>query len=417
MRIGVNALPMCESMGGLRQYFQRLFRELLTNDLTNDYIFYYHSGNIAELELIGVDRWRNGAVMLCNQDEILRHLGSIDVYFCPFHVLWPRPLPVASVVMLSDIQEVYYPQFFTPEALEWRRLNYAGSTRVADAVVTVSEFSRQTIVEQHHVNPEKVFVAYHASDETFHESVSVKDIECMGLPERFVFYPANHWQHKNHDALLRAICLLRDEESVSIPLVLTGHPGENCYPLNQQIAEYGLENLVQYVGYVSADMMHQLYQQATLLCFPSLFEGFGMPVLEGMASGCPVACSNTTSLPEVVGDAAITFNPTDCRDIARAIMSIWNKETLRAELIRKGRQRARQFTTIKMATAHMQAFEYALKTFLPESRNVYQQYLFEPLDKLEQDSAIQRLQFEKSFSWRITSPLRWLGDKIRAIYR
>jgi len=413
----VNAVPLKIRMGGVRQYFQRLFRELLATDSNNSYVFFYCAGNEEELDCLGTNRWREGAIKIADQGEILLHLTKIDVYFCPFAVLWPRPMPIPSVVELADIQEVYYPQFFTEEELRGRRLHYAPSTRSADAVITLSEFSKQAIVKHHLIDPDKIFVAHLVNDDSIVDLCNPPDISHLNLPDRFIFYPANHWQHKNHDAMLKALVLLKQDQGIVVPCVCTGFPMDNGYPLLEKITEYGLEEQVLHVGYVSHEEMQVLYSLATLLCFPSLFEGFGMPVLEAMSVGCPVVCANATSLPEVVGDAAVQFDPNNYCDVAAAILKVWNNENLREELACKGKIRASQFTVPRMASVHLRAFEYAVNTFLPDSRNVYQHFIFDQLAKSTCQEGLgtndRLLEIESSLSWRLTKPLRWLGDRIR----
>jgi len=417
MRIGVNAVPLNARMGGLRQYFQRLFIELLATDINNTYVFFYCAGNEEELGYLGTNRWREGAIKIEDQGEILLHLMNIDVFFCPFAVLWPRPIPIPTVVELADIQEVYYPHFFSEEDLRARRLHFAPSTRAADAVITLSEFSKQSIAEHHLIDPDKIFVAHLVADPVVAPYYPT-DIGHLSLPDQFIFYPANHWQHKNHDAMLKALAFLKQDQGIVVPCVCTGFPMENGYPLLEKIVEYGLTGQVLHVGYVSNEEMRALYSRATLLCFPSLFEGFGMPVLEAMSSGCPVVCSNATSLPEVVGDAAVLFDPDNYCDVAAAILKVWNNESLREELACKGKIRASKFTVSRLAAIHLQAFEYALKAFLPESRYVYQHLIFDQLaarptcqELKETDDRL--LAIESSLSWRITKPLRWLGDRLR----
>src|SRR5262245_11318331 len=100
MRIGVNCYLLQKTIGGLRQYFHRLFKELLANDLDNSYVFFYFDQNIEEMEQIGNNRWKDGAILLTDQTEVLNYLDKIDLYFCPFGAIWPRPVPLPSVVML-----------------------------------------------------------------------------------------------------------------------------------------------------------------------------------------------------------------------------------------------------------------------------------------------------------------------------
>jgi glycosyltransferase involved in cell wall biosynthesis len=355
MRIGVNCLPLSVEIGGLRQYFQRLFRILFTVDHENSYVFFYHQRNLKELEQIENDTWRKGAIEVANTEQILDHLAQIDMLFCPFTVLEPRPLPIASVVTLPDIQEVFYPQFFSESQLEFRKLHYPASTQAADSVITLSNYSKQTIAEHHKISQDKIFVAYPSLDQ------SAFQFERNQSPNRqreqkFLFYPANTWPHKNHDVLLKALLYLKTEMKLIVPSVFAGFPVPKSYPLEKKIYGFSLSDSVRFMGYVSNEQMEHLYRNATLLCFPSLFEGFGIPVLEAMVAGCPVACANTTSLPEIAGDAGIYFNPNDPQEMAKVIRSLWENPSLRNQMAAHGTLQAAKFTSEQMAKVHLTAF-------------------------------------------------------------
>jgi glycosyltransferase involved in cell wall biosynthesis len=377
VRIGVNCFLLQESMGGLRQYFHRLFRELLANDHENLYVFFYTDQNIKEMEHIGDERWKKDAVLLQDQIEVRNHLDKIDLYFCPFGALWPRPLPLPTVVTLVDIQEKYYPDFFSKEELWEREYHYDASTRAADRVITISEFSKDSIAHYHHVSKDKIDVAYLAADESFYEPVDSGDNSGLQLPDRYIFYPANRWFHKNHDNLLRAVSLLK-EKNIIINCVFTGFDYDGGYPLQKKVIEYGLESQVKVIGYVTGDGIKYVYKKAEMLCFPSLFEGFGMPPVEAMAIGCPVVCSNTTSLPEVVGDAALLFNPDDPGDIAEKIRAVWESRELRERLTKAGREQAKKFSVKRIASTHLEAFDKATLSYR-KSRYMFYRYFYEPL--------------------------------------
>jgi glycosyltransferase involved in cell wall biosynthesis len=398
------------NIGGLRQYFHRLFRELLATDYVNQYTFFYGENNVSEMEEIGNNRWKESAILVQSEGDILPLLGTIDLYFCPFHKLWPRPLPVASVVQLADIQEVYFPDFFNEAAKHFRKMHYAPSTQAADAVITLSEFSKRSITEHHHIPSEKIFVTPLVSDSSFDSSDEHHFPLPFELPDKFIFYPANHWLHKNHDTLLKALKYIREERGVTIPCIFTGfiQDHDNGYPLKDKIDEYGLQGLSTVLGYISQQELNELYKRAVLMCFPSLFEGFGMPILEAMRSGCPVVCSNVTSVPEVAGDAAIYFNPTDAQEMGNAILAMWNSQELRNDLTCRGLVRSQLFTADKMAQVHLVAFEYAYASFNEESRKLFRTHLYEPLFRCNEVYS-RMLQIESSFSWRLTSPLRWLA--------
>jgi glycosyltransferase involved in cell wall biosynthesis len=381
MRIGVNCFQLQESMGGLRQYFHRLFRELLANDKKHTYVFFYFEHNVREMEHLGDARWKKNAILLKDQRDVLRHLDKIDLYFCPFGVLWPRPVPVPSVVTLVDIQEKYYPEFFTKKDLWERDSHFKASTKTADQVITISEFSKKSIAHYHQISEEKIHVAYLAADESFYKPAESSNIRDLQLPERFIFYPANRWFHKNHDNLLRALCKLKLDRGIAINCVLTGFDYDGGYPLNRKIIEYGLADQVKVIGYVTVEEIRYIYSKADMLCFPSLFEGFGMPPLEAMAIGCPVICSNGTSLPEVVGDAALLFNPNDPSDIAKKIHALWNDDNLRDRMIALGKKQATKFSVKKMAEVHLAAFDLASLSYR-KSRYLFYRFMYEPLNRV-----------------------------------
>ena len=380
MRIGVNCFLLQKNIGGMRQYFFRLFNELLRNDSENSYVFFYFKHNIEELDSLGTEKWKEGAILLNDQDEISRHFDKIDVYFCLFGALWPRPVPKPSVVGLSDIQEKFFPEFFTSQDLWNRELHYIPSTKAADQVVTVSEFSKNSIAKFHRIPTDKIHVAYHAADEFFYSHESKGKEAFIQLPDRYIFYPANRWLHKNHDNLLKALTILKAEQKLAVDCVLTGFDYTTGYPLKKNIEEYGLTNQVHDLGYVSLDELKYIYQNAAMLCFPSLFEGFGMPVLEAMACGCPVACANVTSIPEVVGDAALLFDPHDPKDIAQCIMKLLFDENIANRLRKKGMERVKLFSQSKSAAKHLEVFKMAAATYR-KRRYFYYRYLYEPIHK------------------------------------
>jgi glycosyltransferase involved in cell wall biosynthesis len=364
VRIGVNCYFLQSHVGGMKQYFLNLFRELLTCDAANNYVFFYFPHNIAELAELGTDRWQAGAVSLQRMAQIRQHLAGLDVYFCPINGLQPLPLPpIPTVATLADVQDVYYPQFFTPEDLFYRDWYLRLSSRLADRLITISQFSKQAMASHYHLPPEKLIVAYPCVDERFFHSFEIAKAPSYPLPERFILYPANRWHHKNHDGLLQAIQLLKEQEGLSISAVFTGRDVDHGYQLKEMAAHYDISDLVYQIGYLSVEEMAYLYRKARLLVFPSLFEGFGIPLVEAMIVGCPIAAAKRTSLPEVAGEAALYFDPTVPAEMARAIKRLWFDADLRVRLIELGRQRAQIFSPAQMAQAHLEAFSWAIRGY------------------------------------------------------
>jgi glycosyltransferase involved in cell wall biosynthesis len=367
MRIGVNCYLLQPHVGGLRQYFLILFRELLEQDDEHEYVFFWYTHNATELEQLGTDRWRRHAVLLEDQRHILAHLDRIDLYFCPFSALYPRPVPRPTVMTLVDIQEAFYPEFFTPNDRYMRELHFPGSTRMADRVITISEFSRRAIVEHHRLPAARVAVVHLCADERYARSADEARAPLVPLPARFIFYPANLWKHKNHDILLRALRVLREERGRRVDLVLTGIAQDNGYPLAAMAQAHGVSDQVHVLGYLAVEEVAYLYRRADMLVFPSLFEGFGIPLVEAMAAGCPVVAANATSIPEVTADAAELFDPASPAALAAAIERVADDEGWRCTLRTRGLRRAREFSVGRMADGHRTVFREAARAYSPSA--------------------------------------------------
>ena len=191
--------------------------------------------------------------------------------------------PAATTIL--DLQHEFLPENFPRWELAYRRRLYGASARRSRIVIAISEHARETLVERLSLEPERV--------RTIHLGVDLERFSPADVPrEPFLFYPANAWPHKNHERLFEAVALLRREHR-DLRLVLTGDHDD-------------VPDFVDARGRVSQDELVELYRRASALVFPSLYEGFGQPVLEALACACPVACSDLPPLREVAGDAAST---------------------------------------------------------------------------------------------------------------
>jgi glycosyltransferase involved in cell wall biosynthesis len=235
------------------------------------------------------------------------------------------------VVTLQDLQHELQPQFFSRAERAWRRVAYHPSARRAHLVIVPSEHVRETALERLGIEGERVRVIPYGVD---HERFRLSAVP----REPFLLYPANRWPHKNHERLFDAFALVLRERP-DLRLVLTGF-GRDRGPL---------PNGVETRGYVTRDELADLYARAAALVFPSLYEGFGLPPLEAMASGCPVAVSRAASLPEVCGDAAQYFDPTSPAEIAEAVLDVLADAE---EWSARGLHHAEAFTWDRAARAH-----------------------------------------------------------------
>lgn len=287
---------------------------------------------------------------------------GLDVLHYPVTVPIPRS-SVPRVTTVYDVQHHDMPQFFSPVERAYRRWAYDQAARDADVVVTTSAWSRERLVQLLGLAPEHVHVVHMGVDlERFTPSPEPIDERLradLGLPERFVVYPANLWPHKNHERLVEALARTGDPE---LGLVLTGRDYGRLDALVAHASALGVGHRVLHLGYVQRDALPALYRLARAMVFPSLYEGFGAPPLEAMACGCPVASSTRASLAEVVGDAVAELEPESVESIAGALETVVGDEKTRSRLRSAGLERARAFSWGASAERHTAIYARACAT-------------------------------------------------------
>jgi len=316
----------------------------------------------------GVHRALGRSQTLGYRAESLRDLirrERLDLWFCPFTNLEPRVCPVPAVITVHDLQHEYYPDFFHPAELAHRRTFYPESCRAADHIIAVSEFTRRCVLEKYDIDPTRASAIWEAAG---------SDVDWQGgragvphvrqkyaLPGPFVLYPANTWHHKNHRRLIEALARYRDLYDEAPTLVLTGVGKEGQALLDGAIDEHRLRGRVRVLGYVPREDLPALYAGASCLVFPSLFEGFGIPLVEAMLAGCPVVAANVTSIPEVLGDAGMLFDPLDPSDICRALAAVLRDPEAAADLRQRGRARADRFSAAQTAALTLDVFDQVVR--------------------------------------------------------
>jgi glycosyltransferase involved in cell wall biosynthesis len=282
---------------------------------------------------------------------------DLDVIHFPLTV----PVPAArtaTVVTIHDVLHHDLPELFPRSQQRYRRWAYDGAASRAGAVVTDSHYTRERLIERVGIVPERIEVIYPGVEHIrFHPNAAddARLLEGRDLPERFVIYPANLWHHKNHDGLLEAFASVRTD----LELVLTGHAYRRLKGVIERARGLGISDRVQHLGYVPDAVVPALYRRAEAMVFPSLYEGFGLPPVEAMACGCPVAASTRGSLAEACGDAALSFDPDDVDSIAEAIANLDRDAGLRARLRVAGLRHAARFTWADAAARHLEVYARA----------------------------------------------------------
>jgi glycosyltransferase involved in cell wall biosynthesis len=242
-----------------------------------------------------------------------------------------------------------FPQYLPNRlSLAYARTSISLAARRATRVLTVSESSKRDILRFVDVPPANIDVIYNSYDERFGVEPKEEDIvrvrERYQLHDPFVLYAGNVKPHKNLERLIESFHLVRDRGLDRLKLVLIGDEISKYTALRRAVHRHQLHPYVRFLGYLPEETLAAMYRLAGVFVFPSLYEGFGLPPLEAMASGTPVVTSNVSSLPEVAGDAAILVDPYDTRSIADGIYRVLTDQRLRADLRRLGLARAGQFS-------------------------------------------------------------------------
>ena len=297
-------------------------------------------------------------------NTLLRDIGA-NLLFCPFTAPTYSEFGIPTVCVIYDLQFKTYPEFFTTQDVIHRENTFNAACRHATVLTAISEYSRNSALANSNIKPEYIRTIYLRMAQrvkSCKKKINILEHYRL-LPKRYLIYPANFWKHKNHEMLLTAFAIACCEAlPEDIKLVLTGAPGERQEWLIKASHCMGLGDRVCFQGYLPTDDLVTLIGYSAGVIFPSLYEGFGIPIIEAMALGVPVACSNTTSLPEVAGNAAILFDPRVPKQISRAITDIVKNEVLREDLIQAGKKRSVNFLDgDKMAREYWEIFQYAIK--------------------------------------------------------
>jgi glycosyltransferase involved in cell wall biosynthesis len=343
-RIGVNALYLIPGgVGGTEIYLRELLAALAELDQTNEYLIFTNLETQADLVPKQANfHWKPQAVharfrpaRILWEQLVLPFEGAryrLDVFFNPGFTA-PIFSPCRQVTVFHDLQHKRHPEYFRWFDLPfWRLLLWAAAHR-SHRLIAVSEATRSDLLRFYRIPKERVSVVHHGVEPAF----SRLD---RSHTESYLLCVSTLHPHKNLPRLIRAY----GRKERDCPLILAGLRGFHTETIERLIEEMGLQDSVQITGWVTREKLYSLYERARAFVYPSMFEGFGMPVLEALAAGIPVACSDIPPLREVAGDAALYFDPLNEDEIASAIERVMSDASLRERLATAGRERAREFT-------------------------------------------------------------------------
>ena len=322
------ARELVRALGAVGEHTYRVYTPTIIDDLPGERVPAYRASRSMPGRILAMTE----AIARARRLRRAMRIDELDVVHFPLTTMLPPVGRTPAAVTLLDIQHLLFPQFFSRAELAYRRLAYEGSLKRARTIIAISGHVKETLVERMGIDPTRI--------EVIHLGLDHELFRPDGAPRLpFLLYPANPWPHKNHERLFQAFARVRRRRR-DLRLVLTGTGLERLR---------GVPDGVDIRGRVPRDELARLYRTASALVFPSLYEGFGQPPLEAMASGTPVATSRAGSLPEICGDAALYFEPTSVDEIAEAILAVLDRP---ARLVERGLARAAEFTWDATARGH-----------------------------------------------------------------
>ncbi len=369
MKIGLDARFYGPRQKGLGRYVERLIENLEKIDKKNQYLVFLRKENFDEYQpqnpnfkkVLANYRWYGFREQIFLPFKILN--SQVDlIHFPHFNVpLWcPKPF----IITIHDLILKRFPTrraSTLPVFLYWlKKISYhlviASAIRRARKIIAVSYYTKNDILEYFRINQDKIKVVYEGSPEvqiTSHTCLPARqEFQKFGISRPYLLYVGNAYPHKNLEKLILAFKKISRGRNLQLVLV-----GEIDYFYQRLQKEFNQLKDIIFTDFVPERDLAVLYQNASLYVFPSFCEGFGLPPLEAMACGLPVACSGLSCLPEVLGEAAIYFNPENIDDISQKINQVLENKLLQKELISKGFEKIKKYSWQKMSQEILEVYE------------------------------------------------------------
>jgi len=359
MRIGIEATAYYKNIAGSGVYARNIINIWKKKEGNKNTIFLFSSKRPSEIDL---GKKKNIFARLINgiKDILWMQIvlpfklkkNNVDIIFCPAF-LGPILSHCPIIVAIHDMSFIRYPQTLDRLFLLYVKILLPLIKRKADVILTISEFSKTEIIKLLKVPKEKIKVIYEGCDEKFKvindEVRIIKVKNKYSLFQQFILNVGTLEPRKNIISLITAFNSLKKKQLIEHKLVLCGPKGWHYKDIFKKTKELKLENEIIFLGFIPEEDLPFLYNVAQVFVYPSLYEGFGLPVLEAMSCGCPVITSNVSSLPEIVGNSAILVDPLNTEELEQAILKVIKNEDLRKDLIKKGINRSKMFSWEKAA--------------------------------------------------------------------
>jgi glycosyltransferase involved in cell wall biosynthesis len=376
MRLGYDLRPFLREETGVGMYLRSLLIHLANIDKTNEYFLLSSSwkDRFPEEKIPSFARMRfrdlRVPVKLLNILWQKQRWPPLDLFFRTkldlTHSGTPLVLPTAGkkIVTVHDLFFMDFPELAGEEAGRTFFRSAAASFQAADGILTSSQFASIELISRFALKEKKVRVVYPGLDRRFLEEVPAAELRATrkrrNLPPAFLLFVGAQVPRKNLVRFLDALKIVH-LHGVQIPLVMIGPEGEDTEAIRMRAAKLGLSHWIMSAGYFAERDLRHAYRLATVFVLPSLCEGFGLPLVEAMASGVPVAASRTSAIPEVCRDAAAYFQPESPESMAEQVVSIIENEDLRKRLVVKGKERALDFNWEKAAERTLEFYEQVVR--------------------------------------------------------
>ena len=363
-RVGIDVHSIGSRKGGNETYYRELVKQLVKVPCDHCFFLYYTNPATGQpLE----EESRFTRQLLSPAHPLLRipltiprrtRIDQLDLFHAQFIV--PPLLKCKTVTTIPDIAYEHYPEFFPALQRAWLKLLVRESAHRADHIITVSEYSKRDLVRTYGIGEEKITVTYEGAGDEFvpldRDQAKDRLARQYGIEGDFILYLGRLQARKNLSRLVRAYARVR-KAGLPHKLVLAGPPDTGFQPVRACIRELQLEKDVVLTGYVATADLPSFYNAAAAFVYPSLFEGFGLPLMEAMACGTPVITSQGSSLSEVAGEAAVLVDPLDEASITNAMKQVLSEPELRCRLGEAGLMRSRQFSFAKAARQTVAVYE------------------------------------------------------------
>ena len=290
--------------------------------------------------------------------SLLRQLDG-DLYHSPYYLM-PYRTDLPTVLTVYDFIPTRYPQYVSPQARLFFYWTMKLALRATNKIIVISDATLKDLAAIYHLPANQITTIPLAADPAFKPQPKdkIKALRTqLDLPSKYILYVGINKPHKNLVRLVDAWAKLQPEP---FKLLIAGYWDERYPEVKERVKALSLSDSIRFLNNVDEKVLPTLYSGATAFVFPSEYEGFGMPVLEAMRSGTPVACADSSSLPEIVGNSAVCFNPTDVNAITNALRCLIRNENLRASLREQGFQQAAKFSWQKTAQATLDLYRSVL---------------------------------------------------------